>query len=385
MIVILKISICKIDSHCTGCGLCKNICPYKCISMELRNGFYYPKIDNEKCINCGLCSKMCPINEEIYNDGVIKAYAAYDLDDKRRLTGSSGGIFGLIAERFIRNGGIVYGAIYDENLKVVHKGIETIDELHLLKTSKYSQSNCNDVYNSIKNELSNNRKVLFSGTPCQVAALKKLCKSSVDLYTIDFVCHSVPSPELFEKYIISLEKKYSSKIKKFNFRDKCTGWEHKKFSIKAEFENGKLYESLALNDPFFRAFVFGVICRDSCEYCHFKSNKKMSDITIADFWGVWDYLPEISNDKGASLVMVNNKQGDTIFEKISNDAFIKQVNYNDMHKLNPAINNSFIPIHNQKTKINILLNTNIETYIGKLIKSTKFSILDRIIMKFNEN
>ena len=370
----------KVD-YCTGCGLCKNICPKKCISMEIIDGFYYPKINKEKCIDCGACRKMCPHYETVHNEN-IKAFAAYDLDDENRKNSSSGGVFGLIAQEFILNGGIIYGAIYDDTFKVKHKKIDSIEKLPLLKTSKYSQSNCHDIYSSVKKDLSNNKKVLFSGTPCQVAAIKKYCKGFSNLYTIDFICHSVPSPILFDKYICSLEKKYKSKIINFNFRNKCSGWENKKFSVTARFKNNQVYEALALKDPFFRSFVFGVICRCSCESCHFKSDQKASDITIADFWGIWDYLPEISSDLGVSLIMQNNNRGAEMLKMISNKSFINEVDYEEMHKFNPAIDDCFIPIHNQKRKIKKLLECNIENYIDELNKSTNFSIIDRLMIKY---
>ena len=223
----------KAKEDCCGCYACYNICPKECITMESDNeGFWYPKIDKDKCINCNLCEKVCPIinkpNSSLYEK---KSYAVFNKNEKIRLESSSGGIFSLLAEYVINNHGNVYGAVFDEDFNVKHVKINILQDINLLRGSKYVQSRINDIFKSIKFDLKNNKIVLFTGTPCQIAGLQSFLQKKYDnLILMDIVCHGVPSPLVWQQYINELKQNYKQNIKSIYFRDKSTGW--KTYSVK---------------------------------------------------------------------------------------------------------------------------------------------------------
>lgn len=212
-------------SRCCGCSACMNICPNNAIKMKIDNkGFKYPIVDDEKCVNCGLCDKVCPYNneytkKEIYNKSV--AYGGWNNNDEIRKNSTSGGIFSAISKYVLDNNGLICGAIYDDNLKVIHEIVDNIENLKKINGSKYVQSDMKDNFKKIKKYLEDGKLVLFSGTPCQVSGLNSfLGKEYENLYTCDIVCHGVPSPKVFEKYKKELEKAKNSEIININFRDK---------------------------------------------------------------------------------------------------------------------------------------------------------------------
>ena len=237
----------KSKQECCGCQACFNICPKNAIEMiEDNEGFKYPSINKEKCIKCGLCEKVCPyVNEyskkQILNESI--AYGGWNLNEEIRRISSSGGIFTAIAKYIIEKNGVVCGAIFDENLNVVHDIVDNLNDLKKMNGAKYVQSDMRDNLKKIKKYLDNGRLVLFSGTPCQVSGLNSyLNKEYNNLYTCDIVCHGVPSPKVFNKYKKELEKDNSSKISFINFRDKITGW--KSYSFLVKFKNNKTFSAI---------------------------------------------------------------------------------------------------------------------------------------------
>lgn len=327
------------NNKCTGCTACMNICPKKAISMKIgKDGFKYPVIDQDKCIDCGLCKKVCPVLNTKKNESLNKCYVAYNKDENSRMSrSSSGGIFELIAKKVLENKGIVIGASFDKDNKLTHIAIEKVEDLEKLKGSKYIQSDLDNIFNYVKEYISN-KKILFVGTPCQVAGLKSFLKKDYDnLICIDLICHGVPSPKLFNKYIKELEKTYNDKVINYNFRDKCTGWDT--YSNTIIFKNNQISQRNKDND-FMKLFLSNIALRSSCYNCNFKLGNKYSDITLGDFWGVKNYYPKMYDNKGVSAVVINTKAGEKTFEDIRNDVVFNECKIEEILAYNPCLKTS---------------------------------------------
>ena len=321
---------------CTGCTTCMTICPKKAISMiEDKEGFKYPIVDQDKCINCGLCRKICPVLNTNKNISINKCYAGYNKTDLEKEKASSGAIFSLIANYILDNGGIVIGASFDENNKLVHTAISKKKELDKLKGSKYLQSDLGNIFSYIKENIKHN-KVLFVGTPCQVAGIKQIINSN-NLICLDLICHGVPSPKLFKKYIKELEQDNNAKLLNYNFRDKITGWDT--YSNTAIFKNGKITE-LAKDNKYMNLFLKDIALRKSCYNCKFKLGNKYSDITLGDFWGVKKYHPEMYNKKGVSAIIINTSLGLEIFNSIKKNIIYKECKIEEITANNKSLLNS---------------------------------------------
>ena len=305
------------DKHkCCGCTACVNVCPKNCISMSAdREGFLYPLVDFVKCIDCGFCELVCPVLHPVNNGIEPLVYAAINNDESVRLQSSSGGIFTLIAELVLDRGGVVFGACFDQNWNVVHDYTETKEGLARFRGSKYVQSHVGNSFTQVKSFLDSGREVLFSGTPCQVAGLKNyLRKPYSNLLTVDLVCHGVPSPEVWKKYLQeTVSRAYGIKKKKvvnfgdyisdISFRAKDKGW--KKYNIKIIFRNGKVEMMPFSENPYMNVFLSDLSLRPSCYACPTKLHRAQSDITLADFWGVNEIKPDIDDDKGCGLILIN--------------------------------------------------------------------------------
>lgn len=333
------------EKQCSGCQACANICPKKAISMIAdEKGFLRPVIDQEKCINCGLCKRTCPVLKNVKTESLKKVYACYNKNEEERINSSSGGIFILLAKSIIKKDGVVFGAYLDEDQKVRHSYAETEEELVKFMGSKYVQSDVNETYKKVKEFLLQDRYVLFTGTPCQIEGLKAyLQKDYEKLYTQDIICHGAPSPLVWEKY-----KKYRKEIDvdtpiEISFRNKDEGW--KLFNLKFSYKN-KAYKKNQHEDLFMKAFLKNTILRDSCYNCAFKKLDRISDITLADFWGIQNVHPELDDNKGTSVLIVNSEKGKELFELIkeelvyteSNIEYVKQYNSSMIKSVNPDPN-----------------------------------------------
>lgn len=325
--------------RCTGCSACASICPKGAIKLvEDDEGFKHPVIDQDKCINCGLCKRTCPVLNTNENSSLNKSYVAYNKNDKVKKTSSSGGIFDAIARVILKDNGIVIGASFNNEMKLKHIAIEKIEDLEKLKGSKYLQSDLDNVFSYIRENISK-RKVLFVGTPCQVAGLHAYLKKDYDnLVCIDLFCHGVPSPKLFSKYIKELENNIDSKVIKYNFRDKKTGWDT--YSNTVTFSSNKEISELQSNNSYMRLFLSDIALRESCYNCNFKIGNKYSDITLGDFWGVQKYYPEMYNKTGVSAIIINTEKGQQIFESISNNLEYKECELEEIIDGNPSLKSS---------------------------------------------
>lgn len=306
--------------NCCGCFSCYNICPKQCINMITDDeGFLYPTIDYNQCVNCHLCEKHCPILQQ-HKSSIqypIKIYGCRNNSSDELNQASSGGIFELFAKKVLSEKGLVCGAEFDKNWNVRHAFISSMKDIKKLRGSKYIQSNVNSSYKEAEKYLKEKQKVLFVGTPCQIAGLHSYLKKEYDnLLTIDFVCHGVPSPKVWQKY---LHEKFDSsvKIEHINFRSKKRGWPN--YCIHFTYAQNKIkYESYkrANKDFYMRGFLHDLYLRPSCYYCKFKGFTSKSDITLSDFWGVWKNYPKWNDQKGASCVSINSKKGFILFESL---------------------------------------------------------------------
>lgn len=326
-----------IKSKCTGCTACMNGCPKQAISMETdNNGFKHPVIDQTKCINCGLCKKNCPVLNTINNESINECYVAFSNDDNILNNSSSGGLFNIIANKVLDNNGIVIGAAFDNTNTLKHIAVTSKNDLEPLKGSKYLQSDLTNIFIYIKENIKN-KQILFVGTPCQVAGLKSYIKNNNNLICLDIVCHGVPSPKLFEKYIKELETINKQKVIKFNFRDKSTGWDT--YSNTVTFENKAITE-LAKNNKYMKLFLANIALRESCYNCNFKLGNKYSDITLGDFWGINNVNKNMYNKKGTSAIIINTNQGKELFESIKNELTYKKCELSDILLGNSSLKES---------------------------------------------
>lgn len=307
----------KKKSDCCGCSACIAACPKGCICMETDSeGFRYPSIDTQRCVDCDLCQRVCPvINEAAIPSHPQSVYAAINHDHATRADSSSGGIFTLIAEHVLSDGGIVFGAAVTEDLKVKHIAVEEFSQLHLLRGSKYVQSDPGDSFRQVKEHLLAGRQVLYTGTPCQIAGLKSYLGQDYDhLICQDIICHGVPSPAVFDAYLQYRSIQADSAVRSVRFRSKSSGWTN--YCLYVSFENGTVYEKKFQEDPYMKAFLADLSLRPSCYDCAFKGQQRSADITLADFWGVKNILPEMFDDMGTSLVFVNTPKGNALFSSL---------------------------------------------------------------------
>lgn len=321
---------------CCGCSACVQRCPKKCITLkEDKEGFLYPVADVQLCIECGLCEEVCPVIHQGIGQKPLAIYAAINRDESIRAVSSSGGVFTPLAVEVLRKGGVVFGARFNEKWEVEHDFTDCVEGLSAFRGSKYVQSRIGDSYCKAEYFLQKGRTVLFSGTPCQIAGLKRYLRKEYDnLLTVDIVCHGVPSPKVWRKYKEEIvarqcDKKFSfvsprykeGKIEDISFRNKSLGW--KKFSFVLTFsmtgrhgdKNTVLFSESVWENRFMEGFLADIYLRPSCYRCPVRRGKSGSDISIADFWGVGQAMPEIDDDRGISLALIWTERGKSAYEK----------------------------------------------------------------------
>lgn len=311
---------------CCGCGACAQVCPKGCIKMGRdKEGFLYPCISETACTSCGLCETVCPISETVsHDDHVLGCYVGYARDGKIRACSSSGGIFSLLAAEVLRLGGVLYGAAVDEGQMVRHIRVDSLSGLHLLRGSKYLQSEVGDTFSEAKSDLEAGRYVLYSGTACQIAGLKQLLMKDYEkLYTVDVLCHGVPSPIVWKKYLEWQGKRSGGRVTQSFFRNKEHGW--KKYALELLFDNSGRYVKIHGEDIFMQMFLENICLRPSCHECRFKDLNRGSDLTIGDAWGVELVDPEMDDDKGTSVIITHSPKGEGILEEILPDIRMHKV------------------------------------------------------------
>lgn len=336
----------KVD--CCGCNACGDVCPKDAITFKTDNeGIWYPKIDIDKCIDCHLCEKVCPVlnheglNKE--NSEYPEAYVMQHKSAKERFNSTSGCLYPEIARYILENGGYVAGHIFNEDYTVRGYVTNKIEDLELLRNSKYLQSDMQGVYRKVKRLLAEGKQVLFSGCPCQIAAFKTYLKKDYkNFLTVDFTCMGIDSPKAFLKYIESLELKYRSKVVYFKSKSKETGWTD--LTNKAIFENGKTYFGTRNVDSNLKATFLNVLVRPSCYDCKFKGFPRIADITIGDFWSEprKEYASLVDNT-GTSYYIANSEKALSFFENITSAFYLKKIDLKELFGGNPLMNKSLNP------------------------------------------
>lgn len=322
---------------CNGCHACKNICPKKCITLEEDSeGFWYPKIDKIRCIECNLCEKVCSLKSNNFEKRVdIRGYACKNVNMEVRKESSSGGVFSILCKSVIERNGVVFGAKYNEDFEVIHDYTEKYEECHEFRGAKYVQSKIGNSYIYVKKFLMDDKYVLFSGTPCQIAGLRYYLQRDYDkLILVDIVCHGVPSPLVYRKYINYIKKKNNDDIKKINFRDKSSGWQEYSFSVKFVKEE---FKQRGYDNIYMKGFLNDMYLRPSCYECPFKKPITYSDITLGDYWGINEKYRYFNDDNGVSLVIVNTDKGQEEINRITNQMDIIEADIEHAYSRNPSI------------------------------------------------
>lgn len=314
--------VCKEDK-CTGCYACYNSCPKNCISMnEDQYGFLHPIIDIDKCTNCNLCRKTCPsINEVIYRSPKL-AYAAWALDKDERRSSTSGGAASIFSNYILENGGVVFGSSIEDKI-IKHIKINKKEDLIKLKGSKYVHSRIGDTYKEAKIELESGRNVLFIGTPCQIAGIQKYLNKDYDnLLTVDIICHGVPSQKILQDYI--KENFNQHDFDKISFRDE-DGYNFKLL------KNNKVVINVPMNESlYYMGFMKSLFCNEACYSCPYATEKRISDITIGDFWGLGEERPfKYDKREGVSLILPNTEKGSILVDKCKNKMFLEERNISE--------------------------------------------------------
>ncbi len=313
-------NISVIQNRCVGCRSCEQVCPRQCIKiLPTEEGFLYPLIKEENCSHCGLCLNACPTErtkEHRNKPHNVRAFINRNLDEIMR--SASGGAADVASSIVLQQGGVVYGAAYDENLMVKHIEVTNKADKQKLQSSKYVQSDTSDCYTKAKKRLYAGKLVLFTGTPCQIAGLYAfLGGDKPNLYTIDLICHGVPSPKLFQKYLEYQNQKMNEKIFYFDFRSKDKrGW-GTQYLLKTKTKTKTKALSL---DRYGKHFMAGDCYRECCYQCEYANTDRIGDVTVGDFWGIAESHPEFYSSKGVSSVFVNTEKGAMLFEQMKKQA-----------------------------------------------------------------
>ncbi|WP_051204394.1 Coenzyme F420 hydrogenase/dehydrogenase, beta subunit C-terminal domain [Butyrivibrio sp. VCD2006] len=323
---------------CIGCRLCESVCSMNAVCFVEREGFLYPTVDKDLCILCGECYDRCPVSQVSGSVENKEIYAAKSKNDDIRFQSTSGGMFSEFANFIFDKQGSICGAVFDESWRVKHILTSRENDLKRIRRSKYSQSDMNNVYGEIKECLKKGEYVLFCGTPCQTAAVaKSLDKEYDSLFLVDFICRGVYSPEKYKDYLHDLEKEYGSDIKSVWIKNKEKGWHS--LSTKIEFDNGSVYMKVGLEDSFGKEYlIYNNGIRPSCFDCKFKGQKRSSDITIGDFWGLDG--TEMDDNLGTSAVIIHSDKGQELFEAIKSNCMFAKMTIEDVIRGNPSYEKS---------------------------------------------
>ena len=363
----------KIGDRCTGCAACANKCPKQCIHMrENKEGFLYPEIDANHCINCDLCEKACPVLTPIpinKTEKDVKVYAVTHKDELIRANSSSGGVFTAIAEYVVLQGGVVFGAAFNERWDVEHICVDNLKDLQRLRGSKYVQSRIGNTYQQAKEFLQAGRLVLFSGTPCQTSGLIGYLGRKYDnLITQDLICASIPSPMVWRRYLRYREQMERSKIEKVSFRDKIGGWHSYHLSIL--FENGTVYAKSQMDDMMMKAFLYRRCSRKCCYHCEFKQKYRLADFTLADYWGIQDIAPELDDNRGLSSCYVNSPKAADILEKINSQINLQEMDLETAVSKNMAMVTSAEEPDDRSAFLSEIRRRPFDVVVGKYILHT---------------
>lgn len=306
--------------RCCGCQACKAACPQGAVRMEENaEGFLYPATVEDRCVACGECAAVCPV---LSGDAGLSAPLLYagcrNRDEAVREKSSSGGVFPALARAVLRQGGVVYGAVLrDGDDRVRHMGTRRADDIRLMQGSKYVQSDLGDVPESLLETL-DKKTVLFTGTPCQVAGIKRLTsKTGHAPVTMEVICYGAGSPGLFRKYLAHLAAAGGTPAS-FRFRDKATGWLTSSVSY---VQNGIVHREALGRNPYTALYFRNFCLRPSCHVCTFATEKRGADISVGDFKKARDFFSDLDDGRGTSVVLCNTQKGLALWDAIK-DAFV---------------------------------------------------------------
>lgn len=328
-------------SKCCGCTACMAVCPYDAILMkEDRLGFPYPVVDTDRCVDCGLCEKVCAFKEDSHLRQPLSCDIKVSVNAVRHRNvevvgrSQSGGAFTALSDAVLEEGGVVYGAIFRNPKEICHKRAETTEERDAMRGSKYVQSDMGEVFRQVKNDLRSGHKVMFTGTPCQVAGLRSYIPEALrgNLLLVDFICHGVPSPAIWSDYVTYMERR--GEVVKASFRDKSEGgW--KKHVESFEYADG----TRRVKETYRILFYKNIMLRHSCAVCPYDIMHHKSDLTIADFWGVDEVLPTMDGNAGTSMVVCNAERGREILQAVAEsiDCHHLELDYEMMSRCNPNL------------------------------------------------
>lgn len=310
--------------QCTGCGACSDICPVGCISMAAsEEGFFFPSVDGSRCVDCGACGTICPVLNPPEKLSPRKAFAAWALDESVRTTSSSGGVYSVMGEHVLEHGGAVSGCRFDGELVLKHELYERPGDTVRFRGSKYVQCFPNGIFRKIKQKLSNGRTVLFTGTPCQAAALRNYVGSPCDnLVICDLVCHGVPSQKIFRSYLERHHLSPDPDRSVIAFRD-LKGWGD--YYIRILEQDTLRWRSDDATNEFIRAFLSGYCSNEACYSCPYACMERTGDLTLADFWGLGKRIPfDGDASKGCSLILVNTEKGEMMLQAVRDKLFLEE-------------------------------------------------------------
>lgn len=331
----------RVPFNCTGCYACVSVCPKKCIVMkEDRAGFLFPMINTTECIRCNLCDKVCSVIHAQEQSMHTQAYAIKNRNDQERQDSTSGGIFSLLAKSVIDRNGIVFGAAYCDDFKVRHLAITDVQELSRLRGAKYTQSIIGDSLKRTEIALKSGRQVLFSGTPCQCSGLRAFLGKEYDnLLLVDLICHGVPSPKVWKIYLDyrSLKENGGIQPSRVNMRSKVSGWSRYSYSTEFDYGEGNITRIYNYQDLFMKAFVGNICLRKSCSNCVAKGVERCTDLTLGDYWGVWNQHPDFDDNKGTSIVLVHSEKGRKILQQLEDRMDCLEVDIDEAYKENMSL------------------------------------------------
>lgn len=365
------------EENCCGCSSCAQSCPKTCITMqENERGFLVPIVNMDICIRCGLCLKVCPEIDQPHFNPPISAYAAISKVKSVVYGSTSGGVFTVISEFIIKQKGIVYGCGWNDDLSTKHIRVKSINDLNKIQKSKYIQSDIQRSYLNVEQDLKKGKKVLFSGTACQVAGLRKfLRKSYTELLTIEVACHGVPSPGLFRMYIGWIEKKYKKKVITFQFRNKVKHKKGEHYKLYIKFKDGTEKYIMVDDDPYYSSFLKGKTLRKTCYECKYKSYNRVGDIMLSDFWGIEKEHPSFPAQNGASAIIITSIKGQIIFNSIRNNLIIEKSSYDRIVSHNHSLQMSAKCVNGERLE-------NINKDIDELFTELKGSFSFRKRLKY---
>lgn len=375
---------------CSGCGSCAAVCPKTSITMTVdAEGFRYPVIDGADCVHCGACEKVCPVINPVPVSGNPSALAAQNTDESVRWASSSGGVFSALAAEVLAHGGKVCAAVYDSNFLVRHLLADSVDQLTGMRGAKYTQSRVEHCFPEIRKLLDKNVPILFAGTPCQTSGLRAyLGRDYQKLLLVDMICHGVPSPKVWTKYLRerNLADAPISEICEVNLRSKTTGWSHYGYSVEMEYMDGTKYSVPQGQDTFMRGFVSNLYLRPSCADCSFKGVKRCSDLTMGDYWGIWDQYPEFDDNKGTSLLLIQTDKGQDAWSRISDQFRSLDVPVHATVAQNPSTVCASLPHPNrEKFFSGMESKKSLQQWINHCLEPKKEKLLLRLIRKIGRN